>query len=312
MPTLDLWSMLFVFMLATFIGLGVIQSVSRLLHTPLMSLTNAISAIAVVGSILVTGATTRVDITRSSAPSRSFASMTNIVSGFLITDRMLKMFKTGSEAGAERTASHDPRPRPARLPRRVGAVHLRAALDEHAGTARRGVYAGVAGMALADRRHAGPAGGRRITAGSSLAIVAGIVVGVPLSRVPLTAVPQRTALSHAFGGLAAGLVGTAKYYLWLGEGRRTSRRSAWSRSSLEIILGFLTFTGSLMAAGKLQEVKWIPQRPVTYPIQNVDQPRAARRWPSARRRCWRSSDRRLVRRSVPVIIVLVARCSACC
>ena len=66
----DIWSQLFVFMLATFIGLGVIRRVSRLLHTPLMSLTNAISAIAV------------------------FASVTNIVSGFLITERMLKMFKT--------------------------------------------------------------------------------------------------------------------------------------------------------------------------------------------------------------------------
>ncbi len=55
-PSADLWSLLFVFMLATFIGLGVIRRVSRLLHTPLMSLTNAISAIAVVGSILVTGA----------------------------------------------------------------------------------------------------------------------------------------------------------------------------------------------------------------------------------------------------------------
>ena len=50
-----------------------------------------------------------------------------------------------------------------------------------------------------------------------LAIVAGIAVGVPLSMVPLTAVPQRTALSHAFGGLAAGLVGTAEYYLWYGH-----------------------------------------------------------------------------------------------
>src|SRR5438309_688849 len=102
-----------------------------------------------------------------------------------------------------------------------------------------------------------------------LAIVAGFVVGVPLSLVPLTAVPQRTALSHAFGGLAAGLVGTAEYFLGLTE--HPAQLTAFRMSAIvaEVILGFLTFTGSLMAAGKLQEVKWIPQRPVTYPGQNV-------------------------------------------
>jgi H+-translocating NAD(P) transhydrogenase subunit alpha len=80
-------------MLATFIGLGVITRVSRLLHTPLMSITNAISAIAVVGSIVITGLDHPWYITVMGAVAL-FASMTNIVSGFLITDRMLKMFKT--------------------------------------------------------------------------------------------------------------------------------------------------------------------------------------------------------------------------
>jgi H+-translocating NAD(P) transhydrogenase subunit alpha len=88
----DLGSMLFVFVLATFIGLGVIRRVSRLLYTPLMSLTNAISAIAVVGSIVVTGADHPLTI-RILGAVALFASMTNIVSGFMITDRMLKMFK---------------------------------------------------------------------------------------------------------------------------------------------------------------------------------------------------------------------------
>lgn len=84
--------MLFVFLLATFIGLGVISRVSRLLHTPLMSLTNAISAIAVVGAVVVTGQDHPPFITALGAVAL-FASMTNIVSGFLITDRMIKMFK---------------------------------------------------------------------------------------------------------------------------------------------------------------------------------------------------------------------------
>jgi H+-translocating NAD(P) transhydrogenase subunit alpha len=88
----DYWSLVFVFLLATFIGLGVIARVSRLLHTPLMSLTNAISAIAVVGSIIVTGSDYPIEY-RILGAVALFASMTNIVSGFLITDRMLKMFK---------------------------------------------------------------------------------------------------------------------------------------------------------------------------------------------------------------------------
>jgi NAD(P) transhydrogenase subunit alpha len=92
----DYWSMVFVFLLATFIGIGVIRRVSRLLHTPLMSITNAISAIAVVGSIIVTGSEYPTKIRLLGAVAL-FASMTNIVSGFLITDRMLKMFKTTRE-----------------------------------------------------------------------------------------------------------------------------------------------------------------------------------------------------------------------
>ena len=88
----DPWGLLFVFLLATFIGFEVIRNVSRLLHTPLMSLTNAISAIAVVASILIAGE----ELTPTSTILGAIAvgaSMTNIVSGFLITDRMLKMFK---------------------------------------------------------------------------------------------------------------------------------------------------------------------------------------------------------------------------
>jgi NAD(P) transhydrogenase subunit beta len=135
-------------------------------------------------------------------------------------------------------------------------------------TARRAVYAGVAGMVLAIlATWAQPQVVHHLWI--VIPLLAGFAVGVPLSRVPLTAVPQRTALSHAFGGLAAGLVGTAKFYLWLGEGGAQLTAFRTTAIIAEVLLGFLTFTGSLMAAGKLQEIKWIPQRPVTYPLQNV-------------------------------------------
>ncbi len=98
---LDFIAMLFVFMLATFIGIGVIRRVSRLLHTPLMSLTNAISAIAVVGSILVAGSGKYGWGIRLLGSIALFCSMTNIISGFLITDRMLKMFKTPPRQGGQ-------------------------------------------------------------------------------------------------------------------------------------------------------------------------------------------------------------------
>ncbi len=91
------WSSLSVLVLATFVGLGVIGRVSRLLHTPLMSLTNAISAISVVGSILIAGSDYPPPI-RILGAIALFASMTNIVSGFLITERMIRMFKERGEA----------------------------------------------------------------------------------------------------------------------------------------------------------------------------------------------------------------------
>ena len=132
-------------------------------------------------------------------------------------------------------------------------------------TARRGVLSGVTAMLLAVIGTLAMPGIVHFDH-IALAVVVGTALGIPLSRVPLTAVPQRTALSHAFGGLAAGMVGTAKFYLWLGEGGAALTPLRVSAISVEVLLGFLTFTGSLMAAGKLQEV--IPTRPITYRGQN--------------------------------------------
>jgi NAD(P) transhydrogenase subunit beta len=134
----------------------------------------------------------------------------------------------------------------------------------HPRTARQGVAAGVGGMTAAI---VGTLMAPEIVDYKWIAVglFIGTLAGIPLSRVALTAVPQRTALSHAFGGLAAGLVGTAKYIMWLQHGELTTFRT--SAIVLEVILGFLTFTGSLMAAGKLQEI--VPTRPITYRNQNV-------------------------------------------
>jgi len=129
-------------------------------------------------------------------------------------------------------------------------------------TARRGVLAGEAGMALAVI-------GTLLQQGIvnyqwiAIALVLGTIIGVPLGRVAMTAVPQRTALSHAFGALCVTLVGTAEFYLKAPD----VPPFTMSVLSMEVILGSLTFTGSLMAAGKLQEI--LPQRPITYKGQNV-------------------------------------------
>jgi NAD(P) transhydrogenase subunit beta len=129
-------------------------------------------------------------------------------------------------------------------------------------TARHGIWAGEAGMLLAIcgtlLRH-GIVDYRLI----AIALVLGTIIGVPLGRVAMTAVPQRTALSHAFGALCVTLVGSAEFYLRSPD----ISRFMMSVLSLEVILGGLTVTGSLMAAGKLQEI--LPQRPLTYKGQNL-------------------------------------------
>ena len=129
-------------------------------------------------------------------------------------------------------------------------------------TARRGVLAGEIGMALAigaTLLHRGIVDYTWI----AIALVAGTIIGIPLGLVQMTAVPQRTALSHAFGALCVSLVGAAEYY----QLAPNVPRFMMAVLSMEVILGSLTFTGSLMAAGKLQEV--LPQRPITYKGQNI-------------------------------------------
>ena len=206
-PQLDLWSMAFVFVLATFVGFQVIQNVSRLLHTPLMSLTNAISAIAVVG----------VDPHRGRAahhlhhdPRHHRRRRLDDQHRQRLPDHRPHAARCSASGGASNGGARHA----SQLPAGRGPVHPVAALAQsplHRPARRRGRR----------RRHGRwPSSARcsirrsSATPGSSSRWSIGTAIGVPLSKVPLTAVPQRTALSHAFGGLAAALVGTAKYALW--------------------------------------------------------------------------------------------------
>ena len=129
-------------------------------------------------------------------------------------------------------------------------------------TARHGVWAGEAGMLLAI---VGTLLNRNIVDYKwvAIALVLGTIIGVPLGKVQMTAVPQRTALSHAFGACCVTLVCTAEFYLRA----PAVPKFMMSVLSMEVILGSLTFTGSLMAAGKLQEI--LPQRPITFRGQNL-------------------------------------------
>ena len=129
-------------------------------------------------------------------------------------------------------------------------------------TARHGVIAGEIGAALA------------VTATLfnpalvqykwiAVALIIGAAIGIPLGLVRMTAVPQRTALSHAFGALSAAMIGIAEYYVHAPH----VTKFAMVEIAMEVIIGSLTFTGSLIAAGKLQEI--LPQRPITYRGQNI-------------------------------------------
>jgi len=96
-----------------------------------------------------------------------------------------------------------------------------------------------------------------------IALIIGAGIGIPLGMVKITAVPQRTALSHAFGALSAAMIGIAEYYVGLSH----LSRFEMGEIGMEVIIGSLTFTGSLIAAGKLQEL--LPQRPIVYKGQNI-------------------------------------------
>ena len=251
---------LYVFMLATFVGLEMIRRVSPLLHTPLMSLTNAISAISVVGAILVIG--------------NDEATTLSKVLGFIAITAAVHQHRQRfpdhrphaedvQEAGGEKVMGS--------LVNYIyilsGALFILSLKWMNSPvTARRGVFAGETGMLLA-------IGGTLLTHHHNwewilAAFFIGTAIGVPIAYImPMTAVPQRTAMSHACGALAAALVGTAEYYQRQPHASTELVGFVMVALVIETLLGFLTFTGSLMAMGKLQEI--LPSRPLAYKNQNA-------------------------------------------
>src|SRR5262245_56416073 len=283
---------LYIFILAGFLGYHVISRVPPLLHTPLMSATNAISGISLIGSLVVAG-----EMHDWLSTLLGFiavgCSTTNVVGGFLITDRMLAMFKSEREAKSAGLLSE-------RVflvtgasllvvgtvvfgwGARAGAIHPEQVLRylyivstvlfilglkglSSPKWARRGMFLAEFGMAVAiigtlfDPRIA-PWGYAWIVVGMAIGSVVGGSMGL---RIPMTAVPQRTALSHSLGALAATLVGISEYV------RHHAHLSGGQMLPLgfEVVIGGLTFTGSLMAAAKLQEL--LPGAPITYKGQNI-------------------------------------------
>jgi H+-translocating NAD(P) transhydrogenase subunit beta len=288
---------LYIFILAGFLGYHVITRVPPLLHTPLMSATNAISGISLIGSLVVAGA----NYSRLSTALGFIAvtcSSTNVVGGFLITDRMLKMFKRRDELGIQRR--FNPKLLLAfpvlvvvflvliRWFRRYGTdTQLSgAALSATAlryfyivsavlfilglkglsspKYARKGMFLAAFGMLMAivgTLFHPEIVNYRWITVGL---LSGGIVGGIMGLQIPMTAVPQRTALSHSLGALAASLIGISEYVRHVAVGLDSVKMTT---IGLEVIIGSLTFTGSLMAAGKLQGL--LPGAPITYRGQNL-------------------------------------------
>jgi len=295
---------LYIFMLAGFLGYHIITRVPPLLHTPLMSATNAIAAISLVGSLVVAGSD------YSNIPNgwvctllgflAVSCSATNAIGGFLITDRMLRMFKTAEERerGTRRPVElfllagvlavitvvvllvYAAKPAGMAMGEfvreHVAAQALRYCYILSAAMfvlglkglsspkwARYGMLLAAFGMFVAV---AGTLFHHEIVTYKWIAIgfAIGAVVGGTLGlRIPMTAVPQRTALSHSLGALAACLVGVSEYFRYQGALSRVTLTAL----DFEVIVGGLTFTGSLMAAAKLQEL--LPGRPITYRGQNV-------------------------------------------
>jgi NAD(P) transhydrogenase subunit beta len=254
---------IYVFVLAAFVGYQVITRVPPLLHTPLMSATNAISGISLVGSLVAAG----------SNHGTVSALLGAIAVAFRHHQRRGRVHHHGPHAEDVPARGQDRETgRAARMTEYlIQAAYLAASILFIIGlksltrpdSARRGMQQAAVGMLLAivgTLLHHEIVRYDWIIGG----LVVGTVIGIPLGfMVPMTAMPQRIAISHMFGALAATLVGIVEYREAAGA-IDTVRMAALG---FEVVFGALTVTGSFMAFGKLQEL--VPGRPVTYPGQNA-------------------------------------------
>jgi NAD(P) transhydrogenase subunit beta len=293
---------LYIFILAGFLGYHVISRVPPLLHTPLMSATNAISGISLIGSLVIAGADypdspkfevfgTVWNLSTLLGFIAVTCSSTNVVGGFLITDRMLKMFKTAKDrqphllqfswpllvgvllvvAGILAIAIWHKELRNIDPNEVLRYLYIASAVLFVFGLkglsspkwARKGMFLAEFGMLVAiigTLFHEDIKTYVWIVIGLIIGSIIGATMGL---RIPMTAVPQRTALSHSLGALAATLVGISEYI----RHRENLGGLQMTPLGFEVIIGGLTFTGSLMAAAKLQGL--LPGAPITYPFQNV-------------------------------------------
>jgi NAD(P) transhydrogenase subunit beta len=287
---------LYIFILAGFLGYHVISRVPPLLHTPLMSATNAISGISLIGSLVLAGAEYD-PLSTALGFIAVVCSSTNVVGGFLITDRMLKMFKSERDRTAQQGRSRLRRSALVLLlllaaaalviPIWVQELRLVPATEmlrylyvlsavlfilglkglSSPKWARQGMFLAEFGMLVAivgTLFHEHIKSYHWIILGLLLGSVAGGSMGL---RIPMTAVPQRTALSHSLGALAATLVGISEYLRHGGHLSEEFTRVTMTALGFEVVIGGLTFTGSLMAAAKLQGL--LPGAPITYKGQNA-------------------------------------------
>jgi NAD(P) transhydrogenase subunit beta len=287
---------LYIFILAGFLGYHVISRVPPLLHTPLMSATNAISGISLIGSLVVAGAEYS-PLSTALGFLAVACSSTNVVGGFLITDRMLAMFKTQKEQTAQRGFRLGGGTllllgllvvglvalvywfEEVRVPeRRMAALRYLYILSavlfilglkglSSPKWARKGMFLAELGMLVAivgTLFHTEIKTYVWIVAGLAIGSVVGGSMGL---RIPMTAVPQRTALSHSLGALAATLIGISEYLRHGGLLGEHFTRVTMTALGFEVVIGGLTFTGSLMAAAKLQGL--LPGAPITYKGQNA-------------------------------------------
>ncbi len=262
MNDVDLIIQLTVFVLAIFVGYEVISKVPAMLHTPLMSGTNAIHGIVIVGAIIVAGAEGASTLTKVLGAIAVAFGAINVVGGFLVTDRMLQMFRR-RDGGSSMSRSDA-----------ISAAYLVAAICFILGirflsaprTARRGNLIAAVGMAIA------------IVATLADEIVqdywwiaGGVVVGsaigaVSARRVRMTAMPQMVALFNGVGGGAAALIAVAELHEVPSSVDTLEARTAIG-ILFSAIVGSVSFAGSLVAFGKLQEI--LPGRPITWPGQKV-------------------------------------------